>query len=68
MNVENLPDSLKPVFERHSCRSFKSEAIPEEHIEILVESMRQAPSAGNRQPWHFYLVHNKDLQHKLADA
>ncbi len=68
MNSENLPENLKPIFTRRSCRSFRKDPVPEEHIEILFQALRWAPSGGNRQPWHFYQVRNMDIIKKLAEA
>lgn len=59
---------LKTILERRSCRSFHPDPIPENHIEQMVQSLRWAPSAGNRQPWHFYLVRNGALKEKLVSA
>lgn len=57
------------ILKRHSCREFsKDEILREEDLEILIEAMRWAPSAGNCQPWFFYVVFNKDIKKLLAHA
>lgn len=68
MNREAVPENVRPIFVRRSCRAFHSGPVPERDIEILIESMRWAPSAGNRQPWHFYLVRNPQMKASLAEA
>lgn len=66
--AKHLPESLRPIFNRRSVRLFRPDPLPEAHVALLVESMRRAPSAGNRQPWHFYLVKNQQLKNALVDA
>jgi len=60
--------ALKMIFERRSCRSFRSDPLPEDHLKALIESLRWAPSAGNRQPWRFYIVTSEQKKRDLADA
>ncbi|NHJ84820.1 MAG: 4Fe-4S dicluster domain-containing protein [Asgard group archaeon] len=45
---------------RRSIRNFKQEEIPKEKIEKLLEAMRYAPSASNRQNWRYIVLTNKD--------
>lgn len=59
---------VKSILERHSCRNFTGGPIDEQDLELLVECMRQAPSAGNRQPWHVFTVRERILKEKLAQA
>ena len=51
---------------RHSIRFFDQKPIPKEDVEKLLELGRLAPSIENLQPWHFHVVYNEDLRHKLA--
>ena len=44
---------------RRSIRSFKSDDIPDTLLMQLLEAAQAAPSAGNCQPWHFYIIKNK---------
>lgn len=61
-------DPLAPILNRHSCRTFLPDAIPKEDIDRLIEVMRQAPSAGNTQPWRFVVVHDGATRHALGGA
>lgn len=38
--------------ERFSARKFTSEAVSQEDVDYIMECVRLAPSAVNRQPWH----------------
>jgi len=49
-----------PLFEainkRVSVRSYKPDPVPHEHLEKILEAARQAPNAGNSQPWRFLVI------------
>jgi nitroreductase len=56
------------INDRRSIRSYKSERIPKDKIEKLMEAARLAPSAGNRQNWKFIVVENEQIKHQLVAA
>jgi len=39
-----------------------------ENLEKILESAKWAPSAGNRQPWHFVVVLDEQIKEKLVPA
>lgn len=41
---------------RHAVREFVPEPVQREVLDRLVHAAALAPSAGNEQPWHFYLT------------
>lgn len=53
---------------RTSDRQFKADAVPQEALAALLTAAAQAPSAGNLQPWHFYVVQNAALRNQLCTA
>lgn len=61
-------DTLQAIFERRSVRKYKREPIPNEHLEQILEAGRQAPSAANRQPWHFIVVRDAEQKRRVAEA
>ncbi|MCD6334982.1 MAG: nitroreductase family protein [Candidatus Latescibacteria bacterium] len=61
-------NTIDTIMERRSIRNYRPDPIPEEHIEQILEAGRQAPSAGNRQPWHFVVVRDPELRKKTAQA
>jgi len=61
-------DVTKAIRERRSIRKYKSTEVSDESIDIILQAGRWAPSASNKQPWHFIVVRNSDLRRKLADA
>jgi nitroreductase len=57
------------IEERTSVRSFDPAAdVPPETVEPILRAAIRAPSAGNRQPWHFYVVRDAGLRRGLAAA
>lgn len=61
-------DALQAIMERRSIRQYRPEPIPPEDLQRILEACRQAPSAGNRQPWHFVVVGDPDCKARLAQA
>ncbi|MFH1683278.1 MAG: nitroreductase family protein [Candidatus Margulisiibacteriota bacterium] len=57
---------LNIIKERFSVRKYKDQLIEEEKLQLILESARLAPSASNTQPWHFYVVKNKEKIKKLS--
>lgn len=62
-------DFWQVVENRFSVRDFDSAVdVPDEAVQRLLQAAIRAPSAGNRQPWHFYIVRSPEVRQKLADA
>ncbi|MFW9959517.1 MAG: nitroreductase family protein [Candidatus Thorarchaeota archaeon] len=61
-------DVIKTIRERRSIRKYKSAEVSEEDVDVILQAGRWAPSASNKQPWHFIVVRNAGLRLKLADA
>lgn len=66
MDVETKNEVLKTIYERRAIRKFKDKAVTDELIETLLNASRMAPSAMNKQPWHFYVLTNKDRMKRFS--
>ena len=53
-------DALNVIFTRRSIRKYTDEPVPDEQIKTLLEAGMNAPSASNRQPWHFIVVDERE--------
>jgi len=53
--------------DRRSVREFTTEPVTDEQITALLTAAQLAPSAGNRQPWHFYVIRTPDLKTRIAN-
>lgn len=47
---------LDLVKQRYSCRSYQEKAVEQQKLDYIMECVRLAPSAVNKQPWKFRLV------------
>jgi nitroreductase len=62
-------DFWQVLQDRHSVRELDPTVeIPPETVQRLLDAAIQAPSAGNRQPWHFYVVRDAAVRQGLAAA
>lgn len=60
-------DTIKTIRERRSIRRYRSDAVDDESLQIILEAGRWAPSASNKQPWHFIVITNTKIREKLAN-
>ena len=47
---------MSAIFERISIRKYEKKSVSDEMIKKIIEAGCAAPSAGNQQPWQFYVV------------
>jgi len=59
---------LNIIFSRRSVRAYTDEPVSAADIQSLLEAGMSAPSASNRQPWHFVAVTERDMLRALAAA
>jgi nitroreductase len=59
---------MQAILERRSIRRYKTDPIPDDDLRQILEAARQAPSASNRQPWHFIVVGQAAQKQKVAQA
>jgi nitroreductase len=62
--TEELLDLIR---ERRTIRRFTEEDVSEDQVETLLEMAMCAPNRLNKQPWHFVVIRNKELQKLIAD-
>jgi nitroreductase len=72
-NLIEIPEEAKLVINnvksRWSCRVFKDEPLPKQHLEILLDAANFAPSPKNCQPWEFIVLTGEPLHqfHESVD-
>ncbi|MBO6129636.1 MAG: nitroreductase family protein [Pseudobutyrivibrio sp.] len=59
---------MKEIFERVSIRKYQDKPVEKEKIEQILKAAMAAPSAGNQQPWEFYVVTNKEKIKALSEC
>jgi len=62
-------DALMDVVRgRMTSRQFRPDIpVPREHIEMVLEAARHAPSGANAQPWHYVVVTDPAVKKSIAD-
>ena len=58
---------LKAISDRRSHRVYKEDQLPEDVLAAILKAGLEAPSARNRQPWHFSVVQNAELIQEVHD-
>ncbi|MGN0363632.1 MAG: nitroreductase family protein [Bilifractor sp.] len=59
---------MNSIYHRISVRKYENRPIEKEKISEILKAGMQAPSAGNQQPWEFYVVTDREVIHKLSET
>lgn len=62
MNILELSEK------RFSARKYTAEPVAQSDIDYIMECVRLAPSAVNKQPWKFVIVRSEEAKQKLWRA
>lgn len=54
--TENATSVSDAVNTRFSCRAFLDKPVAQDDVKYIVETATRAPSGGNLQPWHVYVL------------
>lgn len=57
---------MNEIYNRRSIRKYTDQPIEPEKLEAILRAAMAAPSAGNQQPWEFYIVTNKEMIEELS--
>lgn len=61
-------DALEAIRKRRSVREYTGDPIPREDLETIVDAGRLAATGGNKQPWDFIVVTEREMIDKLKVA
>ena len=64
---ENNP-TLETIMTRTSIRKYADRPVEKEKIEAMLRAGMAAPTAVNKQPWHFVVVNDRAKLNELAAA
>lgn len=59
---------LELIRNRYSCRNYKPTGVEQEKLDYIMECVRLAPSACNKQPWTFRIVTEEEDRRKLSQC
>ena len=54
-------DALSAILTRRSIRRYTDKPVPPEAVRTLLEAGMTAPSANNKQPWHFVVITERSI-------
>ena len=58
--------TMKVIQDRRSIRQYTEDPVSEEHLDMILEAARQAPSGENAQPWRFIIVRDEATRRELG--
>ena len=61
-------DTLEAIRKRRSVRSYTGDPIPRKHLEVIIDAGRLAATGGNRQPWDFIVITEREMINTLKVA
>lgn len=56
------------ISKRRSVRGYSGQAVEEDKLERIMEAVRQAPSACNKQPFRFLIIKDPAPKEKICEA
>lgn len=54
------------ILSRRSIRKYEKKEIPEKTINQILKTGQNAPSAANKQPFHFIILKDKEIKKKIS--
>lgn len=60
--------TLETMWKRRSIRKYRSDPIPGEDLNLILEAARRAPTGGNRQKWRMIAVTDGEQRKRTAKA
>ncbi|MCD8020679.1 MAG: nitroreductase family protein [Clostridiales bacterium] len=57
---------MNSIFHRTSIRAYTDQPVEDTKITKLLQAAMAAPSAGNQQPWEFYVVKDSTMKAQLS--
>ena len=64
--TDNGKIAIDNIMTRTSIRSFTDRQVSADTIEMLLRAGMAAPTAVNKQPWHFVVINDREIMDKLG--
>jgi len=62
----NLISLIDKILSRRSIRKYEKREIPEKTINQILKTGQNAPSAANKQPFHFIILKDQEIKKKIS--
>jgi nitroreductase len=56
---------IRTILNHYGARNFIAGAVSRNDLDLIIQAGIRAPSASNRQPWHFTVVQNQALARRI---
>lgn len=66
--IARARDYYERIRERRTCRMFTDQPVSREVIEQAILAAGTAPSGANHQPWHFAVISDPAIKHRIREA
>jgi len=66
--IARARDYYERIRQRRTCRMFTDQPVPREVIEQAILAAGTAPSGANHQPWHFAVISDPVIKHRIREA
>jgi nitroreductase len=60
-------EALQAILTRRSVRKYAGKPVGDETVKTLLEAAMSAPSAHNKQPWHFIIIRDRATLTKIPE-
>ena len=57
---------FEAIYSQRQFTRYKPDPVPLEAIDKMIDAATKAPSGGNKQPWHFIAITERDLIEKIG--
>ncbi len=68
VSAQSENEAIKNIMARTSVRKYTDQPVSKADIETMLRAGMAAPTAVNKQPWHFVVVTNREQLNALATA
>ncbi|MFN1835590.1 nitroreductase family protein [Balneola sp. MJW-20] len=66
--IDRAEEFYEEIRNRRTVRDFSDRPVPREVIEKCLLAAGTAPNGANKQPWHFAVVSDPEIKHKIRVA
>ncbi|MEN6580187.1 MAG: nitroreductase family protein [Anaerolineaceae bacterium] len=63
-----MNETIQNILNRRSIRKYSPKQVEENKLKLILECAQYAPSAQNRQPWHFTMITKRSMLDKITAA
>jgi nitroreductase len=61
-----MNETIQNILKRRSVRSYQARQVEPEKLQLILECGRYAPSAVNKQPWHFTIITDRAVLDRIS--